>query len=93
MGLSLGVVLPLSEFSPDGVAPRWSEMLATTRLAEEIGPDTIWLGDEILWRDPEGSVPLMGWWDMPALAGVIAAVVVAVLLLGDTARPRRGRNH
>src|SRR6185437_3523981 len=73
MGLSLGVVLPMSEFSPDGVAPRWPEMLATTRLAEEIGADTIWLGDEILWRDPEGSAPLMGWWDMLAVAGALAA--------------------
>ena len=73
MGLSLGVVLPMSEFSPDGVAPRWPEMLATTRLAEEIGADTIWLGDEILWRDPESSIPLMGWWDMPTVAGALAA--------------------
>ena len=73
MGLSLGVVLPMSEFAPDGVAPRWPEMLATTRLAEEIGADTIWLGDEILWRDPESSAPLMGWWDMPAVAGALAA--------------------
>ena len=73
MGLPLGVVLPISEFSPDGVAPRWPEMLATTRLAEEFGADTIWLGDEILWRDPEWSAPLMGWWDMPVVAGALAA--------------------
>lgn len=78
MGLSLGVVLPMSEFSPDGVAPRWLEMLAVTRLAEEIGADTIWLGDEILWRDPKSSPPLMGWWDMPAVAGALAAATSTI---------------
>ncbi len=73
MGLSLGVVLPMSEFSPDSAAPRWPEMLATTRLAEDLGADTIWLGDEILWRIPEWSETPLGWWDMVAVAGALAA--------------------
>lgn len=53
MELSPGVVLPMSELSPDGVVPRWPEMLATARLADDLGADTIWLGDEILWRIPQ----------------------------------------
>ena len=32
---------------------RWPEYLAMARAAEEVGFDSIWLGDHLLYDDPE----------------------------------------
>jgi alkanesulfonate monooxygenase SsuD/methylene tetrahydromethanopterin reductase-like flavin-dependent oxidoreductase (luciferase family) len=42
------------------------------RLAEELGADTVWLADEILWREPEWP-SAVGWWDCLTMAGAVAA--------------------
>jgi alkanesulfonate monooxygenase SsuD/methylene tetrahydromethanopterin reductase-like flavin-dependent oxidoreductase (luciferase family) len=70
--MSLGVVLPMMERPSDGAAARWPEIAAMASLAEEMGADTVWLGDEILWRDPQWPGPV-GWWDCLTMAGAVAA--------------------
>jgi alkanesulfonate monooxygenase SsuD/methylene tetrahydromethanopterin reductase-like flavin-dependent oxidoreductase (luciferase family) len=72
MGIPLGVVLPMMERPSDGAAPRWAEIAAMARRAEELGADTVWMADEILWREPEWPGPV-GWWDCLAMAGAVAA--------------------
>lgn len=72
MGIPLGVVLPMMERPSDGVATRWPEIGAMARRAEELGADTVWLADEILWRVPEWS-DAVGWWDCLTMAGAVAA--------------------
>lgn len=72
MGMSLGVVLPMMERPSDRVAASWSEIAAMARRAEELGADTVWMADEILWRDPEWPGPI-GWWDCLTMAGAVAA--------------------
>lgn len=72
MGIPLGVVLPMMERPSDGVAARWPEIAAMARRAEELGADTVWLADEILWRVPEWS-DAVGWWDCLTMAGAVAA--------------------
>ena len=72
MGMPLGVVLPMMERPSDGVAARWPEIAAMAHRAEQLGADTVWLADEILWRVPEWSGPV-GWWDCLAMAGAVAA--------------------
>lgn len=68
----MGVVLPMMERPSDGVAARWADIAAMARRAEELGADTVWLADEILWRQPEWPGPV-GWWDCLAMAGAVAA--------------------
>lgn len=72
MGLSLGLVLPIWERPPDGSAASFAEIRAMARRAEELGADTVWLGDEILWRVPDWPGPV-GWWDCLTMAGAVAA--------------------
>jgi hypothetical protein len=77
MGMSLGVVLPMMERPSDGVAQRWLQILEMARRAEELGADTVWLGDEIVWRDPAWPTPV-GWWDCLTMAGAVAASTTSV---------------
>jgi alkanesulfonate monooxygenase SsuD/methylene tetrahydromethanopterin reductase-like flavin-dependent oxidoreductase (luciferase family) len=77
MGVSLGVVLPMMERPTDGVAQRWLQILEMARRAEELGVDTVWLGDEIVWRDPAWPTPV-GWWDCLTMAGAVAASTSSV---------------
>ena len=68
----IGVVLPLAQFGPDRVTPRWTEIRDMALRAEAIGFDTIWTPDELLWR-PEGR-PDQGMWEGVSMAGAVAAV-------------------
>jgi alkanesulfonate monooxygenase SsuD/methylene tetrahydromethanopterin reductase-like flavin-dependent oxidoreductase (luciferase family) len=70
--LEIGFVLPLYESPPDARIKQWDELRAMALLAEEIGFDTVWVPDELLWRVSvwPGS---RGWWECVAMAGAIAA--------------------
>jgi alkanesulfonate monooxygenase SsuD/methylene tetrahydromethanopterin reductase-like flavin-dependent oxidoreductase (luciferase family) len=70
--LEIGLVLPLEEWWTDGATPRWTEIRDLAVRAEQIGFDTVWIPDELLWRSP-GSAP-RGWWECVAMAGAVAAV-------------------
>jgi alkanesulfonate monooxygenase SsuD/methylene tetrahydromethanopterin reductase-like flavin-dependent oxidoreductase (luciferase family) len=72
MGLGLGLILPMMERPPDGAAPSWREVLAMARRGEELGADTLWFADEILWRVPDWPGPI-GWWDCLTMGGALAA--------------------
>jgi alkanesulfonate monooxygenase SsuD/methylene tetrahydromethanopterin reductase-like flavin-dependent oxidoreductase (luciferase family) len=69
--LEIGLVLPMEESWTDGATPRWVEIRRLAIRAEEIGFDTVWIPDELLWRPPDGQV--RGWWECVAMAGAIAA--------------------
>jgi alkanesulfonate monooxygenase SsuD/methylene tetrahydromethanopterin reductase-like flavin-dependent oxidoreductase (luciferase family) len=60
------------ERPPAGSAASWSEICAMARRGEEMGADTVWLADEILWRVPGWPGPV-GWWDCLTMAGAVAA--------------------
>lgn len=70
--MALGLVLPMWERPPVGAAPSWSEISVMARRAEELGADTVWLADEIVWRVPDWPAPV-GWWDCLTMAGAVAA--------------------
>jgi alkanesulfonate monooxygenase SsuD/methylene tetrahydromethanopterin reductase-like flavin-dependent oxidoreductase (luciferase family) len=72
----VGLVLPIAQFGAERTTPRWPEIRAIARLAEEAGFDTLWTPDELLWR-PEGR-PVMGIWDGVSMAGAVAAVTTTV---------------
>jgi alkanesulfonate monooxygenase SsuD/methylene tetrahydromethanopterin reductase-like flavin-dependent oxidoreductase (luciferase family) len=74
--LEIGLVLPMEESWIDGATPRWNEIRELAIRAEEIGFDTVWIPDELLWRPPDGQV--RGWWECVAMTGAVAAATSRV---------------
>ena len=70
--LEIGVVLPLIQYGADRTTTRWTEIRQMAVRAEEIGFDTIWTPDELVWRSENG--PPIGVWDGISMAGAVAAV-------------------
>ena len=68
----IGVMLPILQFGPERMTARWPEIHQMALRAEEIGLDTIWTPDELLWRAENG--PPRGYWDGVSMAGAVAAV-------------------
>lgn len=71
-GVAYGLVLPVGAW-PTSKIPSWAEISALVRRAEELGFDTVWTADEIVWRDPDGSNP-RGFWECLTLTGAVAAI-------------------
>jgi alkanesulfonate monooxygenase SsuD/methylene tetrahydromethanopterin reductase-like flavin-dependent oxidoreductase (luciferase family) len=70
--LEIGLVLPVAQYGPERITPRWSEIRQLAELGEESGYDTLWIADELLWQ-VEGEAP-QGAWDGVSIAGAVAAV-------------------
>jgi alkanesulfonate monooxygenase SsuD/methylene tetrahydromethanopterin reductase-like flavin-dependent oxidoreductase (luciferase family) len=64
--LRVGIQLPEVEREV-----RWPEYLAMARRTEDVGFDTIWLGDHLLYRYPDGST--RGPWEVWTMLAAIAA--------------------
>lgn len=60
------------QFGPDRETARWPDLRAMALRAEEIGFDTIWTPDELLWRT-EDCAP-RGAWEGVSMAGAVATV-------------------
>src|SRR5664279_921263 len=69
--IELGIVLPMEEAWTDGSTPRWIEIRELALGAEAMGFDTVWIPDELLWRQADGSVH--GWWESVAMTAAVAA--------------------
>ena len=67
----IGLVVPVAQFGPDRLTPRWSAIRDIVMRAEALEFDTIWTPDELLWRF-EGAPP-QGMWDGVSMAGAVAA--------------------
>lgn len=74
--LEIGLVLPMGESFVDGATVRWTEIRDLAIRAEETGFDTVWVADELLWRQPDG--PVNGWWECVAMTGAVAAATTRV---------------
>jgi probable F420-dependent oxidoreductase len=62
----IGIQLPETEYEV-----RWSELKAMAQLAEQVGFDSLWVGDHLLYRDEDGvRGPWEAWTQLAALAAV-----------------------
>jgi len=75
--LRVGVQLPEIEREV-----RWSEYLAMARRAEELGYDSLWLGDHLLYRLADGSArgPWEAWTMLSALAASTSRIRLGPLV-------------
>jgi alkanesulfonate monooxygenase SsuD/methylene tetrahydromethanopterin reductase-like flavin-dependent oxidoreductase (luciferase family) len=67
----IGVVLPVFQYGPERMTPRWAEIREVCTRAERLGFDTVWVPDELLWMTEDE--PPTGVWDCVSVAGAVAA--------------------
>ena len=71
-GFEIGIVVPIFQYGPERITPRWPEIRAIAQRAEEIGFDTLWTPDELVWFSK--TPPPQGAWEGVSMAGAVAAV-------------------
>src|SRR3712207_5814357 len=87
----LGVILPEAEYDMAGATPRWSDLSAMARMAEEIGFDSVWFVDHLIYRDDMTTLDQQGVWECWSILAAVAAVTHRVEL-GSLVTPTSFRN-
>jgi alkanesulfonate monooxygenase SsuD/methylene tetrahydromethanopterin reductase-like flavin-dependent oxidoreductase (luciferase family) len=76
--LKLGIILPVAEYRMDGKTPRWTDLLAMSRRAEEIGFGSNWIVDHLIVA-AQGQETI-GVWECWSLLSALAAATSRVEL-------------
>ncbi len=81
--MKLGLMPTLAENSvgssaPHGRTPRYSDIQRMARVAEDIGVDSFWLADHLLYRFPDSGEN--GAWEVFTILGAVAAVTKRIQL-------------
>jgi probable F420-dependent oxidoreductase len=74
--LKIGIELPIAENKGRDGTPRWSDISLMARRAEEIGFDSVWVEDHLLFQN-EGQAT-QGVWECWSLLAALAAVTERV---------------
>jgi alkanesulfonate monooxygenase SsuD/methylene tetrahydromethanopterin reductase-like flavin-dependent oxidoreductase (luciferase family) len=89
--MKLGIILPEAEQDMAGATPRWSDLAAMARLAEEVGFDSVWFVDHLIYRDDMTTLEQQGVWECWSILAALAAVTSRVEL-GSLVTPTSFRN-
>jgi alkanesulfonate monooxygenase SsuD/methylene tetrahydromethanopterin reductase-like flavin-dependent oxidoreductase (luciferase family) len=88
----LGVILPEAELDMGGATARWSDLAAMARLAEDMGLDSVWFVDHLIYRgDKMTTLDQQGCWECWSILAALAAVTERVEL-GSVVTPTSFRN-
>jgi alkanesulfonate monooxygenase SsuD/methylene tetrahydromethanopterin reductase-like flavin-dependent oxidoreductase (luciferase family) len=71
--LKVGIMLPIIEGLMEGESARWSDILAIARKAEELGFDSLWFTDHLIFRLLGKEDKPVGMWEGWTLLAAIAA--------------------
>jgi alkanesulfonate monooxygenase SsuD/methylene tetrahydromethanopterin reductase-like flavin-dependent oxidoreductase (luciferase family) len=74
--LKVGLILPDTEREMGGATARWTDLAEMARMAEDLGFDSIWNADHIIYRFPSKAV--QGPWECWSLLAAWAAVTSRV---------------
>lgn len=74
--LEIGLVLPLMPLGGSREASRWTTIRDLAIRAEEVGFDSVWVPDELVWQTKEP--PNRGAWDGISMLGAVAAMTTRV---------------
>ena len=80
--LKVGVFLPIVETQMAGVTPRWTDLKAMARTAEEVGLDSVWIPDHLYFEYPgvtESTYECIAM--LSALAAVTKRVEIGTLVI------------
>lgn len=76
----VGFLLMPAEDSARGTYPRWSEMLAMVRRAEELGYDSVWIPDHLIIEVTRPGARPEGTWEGWSLIAALAAATERIKL-------------
>jgi probable F420-dependent oxidoreductase len=80
--LKVGLLLPDTQGQLNGADPRWRDIAAIARTAEDVGFDSIWVTDHFIQRNPDGTRgPWECWSLLSALAAITARAEIGTLVL------------
>ena len=90
--LKLGIILPEGENDMGGVTAHWHDFRAMASLAEQIGLDSIWYVDHLIYREGKATVvQQQGVWECWTMLTAVAAITERIEL-GSLVTPISFRN-